>query len=123
MLDNMDPQCEENLYRKQYGNLKDCCLAGRGIMSVFQLSGTAFKFAKWEKIVEANANGILESEAWSKAQQGRISYLNKHLNLCKTNKMNICRACEMKYYQAAEHLNCGANDSGPHTPTYDFTLD
>ena len=36
-------------------------------MSIFQLSGTAFKFAKWEKIVEANANGILESEAWSKA--------------------------------------------------------
>ena len=51
MLDSMDPKCEENLYRKQYGNLKDCCLAGRGIMSVFQLSGTAFKFSKWEKIV------------------------------------------------------------------------
>ena len=26
MLDNMPAKCEENLYRKQYGNLKDCCL-------------------------------------------------------------------------------------------------
>jgi hypothetical protein len=26
MLDKMPPKCEENLYRKQYGNLKDCVL-------------------------------------------------------------------------------------------------
>ena len=44
MLDEMPPKCEENLYRKQYGNLKDCCLQGKGIMTVFQLDGTTFKF-------------------------------------------------------------------------------
>ena len=26
MLDELPPKCEENLYRKQYGNLKDCIL-------------------------------------------------------------------------------------------------
>ena len=44
MTDNMLPKCEENLYRKQYGNLKECVLAGRTIMSVFVLDGTCFKF-------------------------------------------------------------------------------
>ena len=45
MLDKLPPKCEENLYRKQYGNLKDCMLAGKnGIMKVFMLDGTCFKF-------------------------------------------------------------------------------
>ena len=35
MLDSMPAKCEENLYRKQYGNLKDCVLQGKGIMKVF----------------------------------------------------------------------------------------
>lgn len=46
MLDKLPAKCEENLYRKQYGNLKDCCLHGKGIMSIFQLDGTTFKFKK-----------------------------------------------------------------------------
>ena len=44
MLDNMPAHCEENLYRKQYGNLKECVLAGSTIMSVFELTGTCFRF-------------------------------------------------------------------------------
>ena len=123
MLDDMPPKCEENLYRKQYGNLKDCVLAGHAIMSVFKLDGTCFKFQKWEQVQAANSAGYLESEAWEKAQAGHVSYLTKHLNLCKQNNMNICRTCEQKYYKAAEHTNCGANNCGPHNPRYDFTLD
>ena len=26
MLDDLEPKCDVNLYRKQYGNLKDCIL-------------------------------------------------------------------------------------------------
>ena len=123
MLDNMDAHCSENLYRKQYGNLKDCVLQGPAIMSVFKLDGTCFKFQEWENIVAANEAGKLEPEAWEKAQQGHVSHMTKLLTMCKQNNMNICKACKMRYYKAAEHTNCGANDCGPHTPKYDFALD
>ena len=68
MTDNLPPKCEENLYRKQYGNLKECVLAGRTIMTVFKLDGTCFKFQKWEQIVAVNNAGNMEPEAWEKAQ-------------------------------------------------------
>ena len=123
MQDNMETQCEENLYRKQYGNLKECVLAGATIMTVFKLDGTCFKFQKWEKIVAVNAAGNMESAAWERAQAGHVSYLTKHLGMCKQNRMNICKACEMKYHVAAEHTNCGANNAGAHTPQYNFELD
>jgi len=52
MTDSMPPKCEENLYRKQYGNLKECVTKGKGIMTVFQLDGTCFKFQKHHKVIE-----------------------------------------------------------------------
>ena len=102
MTDNMENQCTENLYRKQYGNLKECVLAGSAIMSVFQLDGTCFKFQKWENIEAANAAGKLEPEAWEAAQEGHKAYLTKQLNLCKQMNMNICRVCGVRYNKAAE---------------------
>ena len=46
MLDKMPAKCDENLYRKQYGNLKDCVLHGKGIMKVFLLDGTTFRLRR-----------------------------------------------------------------------------
>ena len=51
MLDKLPPKCEVNLYRKQYGNLKDCVLQGKGIMKVFALEGTAFRFKKHAEVL------------------------------------------------------------------------
>ncbi len=65
----------------------------------------------------------MEDEAWERAQQGHVSNMTKVLGLCKQNNMNICKKCEQRYYVAAEHTNCGANDGGAHTPMYDFSLD
>ena len=31
----MEHKCDENLYRKQYGNMKECVEAGKAIMAVF----------------------------------------------------------------------------------------
>ena len=59
MLNDMPPKCEENLYRKQYGNLKDCILQGKGIMRVFQLDGTCFKFLKHPLVEQAFYSGII----------------------------------------------------------------
>lgn len=44
MLEEMHALAPENLYRKQYGNLKECVTKGKAIMAVFQLDGTCFKF-------------------------------------------------------------------------------
>ena len=44
MTDNLDSKSEENLYRKQFGNLKQCVQASETIMTVFKIDGTTFKF-------------------------------------------------------------------------------
>ena len=63
MLDKLPPKCETNLYRKQYGNLKDCVLQGKGIMCVFQLDGTSFRFRKNREVLACIDGGILTSTA------------------------------------------------------------
>ena len=123
MLDKMPPKCEENLYRKQYGNLKECVLAGKAIMAFFKLDGTAFKFHKWDKLVALNQTGVIEPAAWEKACEGRTAYLTKWLTMCKQNNMNICKLCDMRFHNGAAHINCGANNMGPHNAKYDFTID
>eukprot|EP00349_Pseudokeronopsis_sp_Brazil_P005485 CAMPEP_0202958282 /NCGR_PEP_ID=MMETSP1396-20130829/2645_1 /ASSEMBLY_ACC=CAM_ASM_000872 /TAXON_ID= /ORGANISM="Pseudokeronopsis sp., Strain Brazil" /LENGTH=60 /DNA_ID=CAMNT_0049676271 /DNA_START=128 /DNA_END=310 /DNA_ORIENTATION=- len=60
----MDAKCEENLYRKQYGNLKDCILQGKGIMKVFKLEGTAFRFQSHPNVVACYESGILLEEGY-----------------------------------------------------------
>ena len=69
------------MYRKQYGNLKQCVLAGPTIMQFFMLDGTCFKFQKWEKIEAVNAAGNLEPAAWAKAQEGKAAYDAKRASL------------------------------------------
>ena len=123
MTENMDSQSAENLYRKQFGNLKECVLAGPTIMSVFKLDGSAFKFQTWDNIVAVNAAGNLEPAAWEKAEEGRKAHMIKMLNLCKQQNMNMCKTCNGRYYKAAEQNGCNSNDGGAHTPKYDFTLD
>ncbi len=85
MLDNMPPKCEANLYRKQYGNLKDCILQGKGIKQVLVLDGTAFKFRRHPEVVQAYEAGTVTEAGFQRYMEGRTIYLNKHLNLMKTN--------------------------------------
>ena len=96
MTNKMPPKCPENLYRKQYGNLKECVLAGKGILKIFYLDNTTFKFHKHAQVIAFE--GLFEPEAFLKYLQGRTSYLNKHLTLAKDNGMNVCKRCEVKFY-------------------------
>ena len=125
MLDNMPPKCEANLYRKQYGNLKDCILQGKGIKQVLVLDGTAFKFRRHAEVVQAYESGTLTEAGFQRYMEGRIIYLNKHLNLMKTNQMNQCKKCEMRYMVRGNIKgNCTASlPDGVHDPMYDFTKD
>ena len=77
MQDNLAAQSEENLYRKQFGNLKQCVESGPLIMSVFKMQGTCFKFQAWENVVAANEAGNLEPAAWAKAQEGYAAFQAK----------------------------------------------
>ncbi len=71
MQDSMDPLAPENLYRKQYGNLKECVTKGKAIMAVFLLDGTCFKFQKPQLVEAAHKNGLMEEAAWAKYLEGR----------------------------------------------------
>jgi len=62
MTDKLPQKCAENLYRKQYGNLKDCVLAGKGIKRIFQIDGSSFKFQKHDSIMKCE--NILEPAAF-----------------------------------------------------------
>ena len=101
MTDDLEPKCEENLYRKQYGNLKECVLAGKTIMKVFNLDGTCFRLNKPKLVEPVFKAGNMDQEGWDKYCEGRKSYLTKQLTMCKQNKMNYCKVCEMRYYIAA----------------------
>ena len=90
MLDDLPPKCDVNLYRKQYGNLKDCVLQGKGIMQVFFLDGTCFRFKKHVEVYAAHERGVLTETAFERYLEGRHSYLLKHLNLMKKSSMNEC---------------------------------
>jgi hypothetical protein len=94
MLDHLPPKCEANLYRKQYGNLKDCILQGKGILQVFNLDGTCFRFKKHAEVMTAYKNGAMTEDALSRYLYGRNEYLLKHLNLMKDNDMNECAKCD-----------------------------
>ena len=71
MLESMDPLAPENLYRKQYGNLKECITKGKAINAVFQLDGTCFKFQKPQLVEAAHNNVLMEETAWAKYLEGR----------------------------------------------------
>ena len=51
MTNKMPPKCEENLYRKQYGNLKDCILKGKAICAIFQIDGSTFRFLPHDTVL------------------------------------------------------------------------
>ena len=119
--EKFDPKHDLNLYRKQFGNLKDCVKV-EGTKRVFSIEGTAFRFVHHTKVEEAYQAGILTETAWARFQDGRRQYLVKHLTLCKNNKMNICKNCEGKYFVSAnENGKCTKGDNQPCDPQYDFT--
>lgn len=122
MTDDLEPKCEENLYRKQYGNLKECVLAGKAIMKVFTLDGTAFRMNKPAVVEQVYKAGNMEEEAWLKYCEGRKLYMTKQLTMCKNNAMNICRHCDIRYYVKA-NKDCGKKKDTKCEAQYDFTKD
>ena len=123
MLDKMDPLDSRNIYRKAYGNLKECVTKGKAIMAVFQLDGTCFKFQKPAQVEAAHDAGLIQEVAWQKYLEGRKSYLTKHMTLARDYKMNVCKKCDMKYYVAGNRAGACSVDQGLHDPSYDFTKD
>ena len=116
MLDNMDPKCDENLYRKQYGNLKECVLAGDGIMQVFKLDGTCFRMQKRDHMQECYESGLIEDSAWEKYLEAYDVYLENFLKILKRTNNNVCRKTGKRYHEST-------NKDGEYEPTYDFSLD
>ena len=99
MLDNMEPLCNENLYRKQYGNLKECVKDGKNIMKVFKLDGTSFRMQKRDKMQEWYDNGIIPEDAWENYLVAYDVYMTNLLSICKRTSNNICAKCTKRYFK------------------------
>mmetsp|Transcript_25411 Transcript_25411/g.28220 ORF Transcript_25411/g.28220 Transcript_25411/m.28220 type:complete len:170 (+) Transcript_25411:6-515(+) len=120
MLDKMEALCNENLYRKQYGNLKECVLAGEGILAVFKLDGTCFKLKKRDQLGACYEGGLIPDDAWEEYLTAYDIYMTNHLAIVKRTKNNICRKCEKRYHNTVTK-DCSAG--GDHEPSYDFDQD
>ena len=113
---------ELNLYRKSFGNLKDC-VKSPATSKVVILEGLRFNFVHHSKMEQAHAGGIITDVAWAKYLEGRKSMMTKHLNMCKMQKMNICKTCEHKYFLTNNKPgNCMAKgDEAVCEPAWDFS--
>ena len=120
MLDKMDSKCDENLYRKQYGNLKECVLAGDGIMQVFKLDGTSFRLQKRDQMQQCYDAGLIPEDAWQDYLVAYDIYMTNHLGIVKRTSNNVCSKCEKRYHTTVVK-NCPSG--GDHTPAYDFDKD
>ena len=63
--DKYDPKHDLNLYRKSFGNLKDC-VKKEGTKLIFQIDGTCFKFTHPTQVERAYHLGVLTEAAWAK---------------------------------------------------------
>ncbi|CAI2382935.1 unnamed protein product [Moneuplotes crassus] len=120
MLDKMEPLDDENLYRKQYGNLKECVLAGEGIMQVFKLDGTSFRLQKHDHLIACNDAGLISDDVWEEYLAAYDIYMDNFLKIVKRTKNNICKKCDKRYHTSAGK-DCPEGDNCE--PSYDFELD
>ena len=105
-----------NLYRKQFGNLKDC-VQKDATKRVFELEGTNFKFVHHTKVEEAYTAGIFSEAAWNKFQAGRTIFLTHTLTMAKGAKQNICKICECTYFVTAnKEGTCNKGNGAAHVP-------
>ena len=88
---------------------------------IFKMEGTSLQFQHPNVVQDGYSKGALTETAWARYQEGRRSYLTKHLNLCKTSGMNICKKCEIKYFLTA-NKDGACIKGGAHDPQYDFEL-
>ena len=68
--DSFDARHELNLYRKSFGNLKQC-VQSEHTAKVVILEGLRFNFVAHDKMEEAKASGIIDEETWAKYLTGK----------------------------------------------------
>ena len=122
MTENLPPKSEENLYRKQYGNLEQCVKDGQALRAVFRIDGSTFKFHEPEAVEAAIQAGALNEDAVAKYREGRESFLTKHLTLWKNNGMNKCKKCGTVYHVKGNKAD-SCRFGGYYEPRYDFEKD
>ena len=61
IMEKMDTKCEENLFRKQYGNLKGA-LAQDGVQAGFTVKGPLIEFRDEEAITALHKAGVFPEE-------------------------------------------------------------
>ena len=120
-MHTLDTKCEANLYRKQYGNLKQALKLPQ-IETIFWLDANIIRFQEKEKIYFAKEKGYISAEDY----QGYLDFVDRHLTyqlgIKKNLGQNHCKVCNMSYKETINKPGL-CKDGAAHTPKYDFGMD
>ena len=118
-MQSLEPKCEPNLYRKQYGNLK-ACFKLPPIMTVFFLDANLIKFQPGERIKECKDASIISEEDYQKYLKAMDIFWTNKLTVTKSLKENVCKACGLSYKISINGPGkCDKGDA--HVPKYDWS--
>ena len=117
-LQTQDPKSEINLFRKQFGNLKDC-MKNIHVDKVFKLDGNILYFQSKEKLEQALKEKHITSANYELFLKANDIFWISKLSLYKQNGQNICKICNLPYVEKY-NVKGDCNPANPHFPKYDF---
>ena len=118
-MQSLDPKCEPNLFRKQYGNMK-ACFKLPAINNVFFLDANLVKFQPENKMKNRKDSGIISEADYKKYLQALDIYWTHELGVKKSLGENVCKTCKRSYKVSVNKEGCCDNGAA-HIPSYDWT--
>eukprot|EP00826_Nyctotherus_ovalis_P003418 TRINITY_DN10697_c0_g2_i3.p1 TRINITY_DN10697_c0_g2~~TRINITY_DN10697_c0_g2_i3.p1 ORF type:complete len:166 (+),score=49.32 TRINITY_DN10697_c0_g2_i3:151-648(+) len=118
-MQTLEPKCEPNLFRKQYGNLK-ACFKLPAINNVFFLDANLIKFQAEDKMKKCKDEGIISEADYKKYLQALDIYWTHQLSVTKSLDENVCKMCKRSYKVAVNKAGCCDNGEA-HVPSYDWS--
>eukprot|EP01022_Parablepharisma_sp_SALTPOND_P027249 TRINITY_DN660_c0_g1_i1.p1 TRINITY_DN660_c0_g1~~TRINITY_DN660_c0_g1_i1.p1 ORF type:complete len:451 (+),score=41.10 TRINITY_DN660_c0_g1_i1:2098-3450(+) len=115
----LEPKCEPNLFRKQYGNLKTCFKLP-GVEKVFFLDNNLVKFQPGDKIKHCKDVGIISEADYTKYLKGMDTYWTQKLTVTKSLAENVCKTCGSSY-KVSVNAKGLCKDGEAHVPKYDWS--
>jgi hypothetical protein len=116
-LDALD---KANLYRKQYGNLKEVIKLPQ-ILNVLFLDNNIIRFNKKERITQCADLGIISAADYEVYLETEKIFWTHKLTLLKNLKKNLCKNCNDSYKVVVNKTGLCHTTGGAHDPKYDFS--
>jgi hypothetical protein len=117
----LEPKCEVNLFRKQYGNLKDC-YKNKSFQAIFRIDANIIIVRKLAEIEAAMAAKVISEKEVALYKEAFLKFTIKERSVWKINDMNVCKVCGSSYKEIINKKGqCKTGDE--HKPSYDWKKD